>query len=918
MGCSSSTPVQEGDTPGPASTVVDDGGLRVSISIIGVRGAPVSSRVYARTAVLNVPHRRTPLSAVAADGAASFTPESSRFDFVVKGAAMLAAGARVAILKHSSLHDTLLGSVDVALPLPSRGVSAFAGGGTLTVPTPQWLPVSGAEGCEVGVRVIVSPLDGTASGGGYATRTGLLVAQLEGIENLILSPHVAHAIAKAVASSRNAEVRAAAAVLVGKANSFREHASAFAAVLTSATGAGVASPPPDGGPGYRLRVVLTYGLREFAVTAALPAGELPAKLQLSHAQCRVWVSQGEESFVARATVYAEVPTSASASGESATGFLVPIARAWLPIAPCQDGRGHAYRVQLLPVRHAKSGGDAGSSHGSLLQERDLAALKLLGASQGTGLVAPSPSPDGAASPKTPALVMHEALLPQGVAHDDGSGFHGTASPALTALPSGGLHVFGLTVEDGDEVSDVPAGGPSADALGVLMLSCVLLPKAAVEDTIVRRVFKTLDKDGSGTLSYTEGLALFAALGCQMNEGELAAAFRTIDTDGSGTLSMGEVVKCLASSHMPMAYSTLSFLANGPSATRSVLNDLTAVTTLAGSAPPSNARGAGRLVVRDGGRLVVDELGLVCLDRATGVLVAEFIPSYVKTALVLMYHSTLGRTLTSTPAVRLALARLSASEGKEMDSTHSRRHVDTFVRTFNIDLSELDRPLDEFTTFNAFFSRALRPGARPIAAPDDACVAVSPADCRIMAFASHAEAASVWIKGASYSLERLLGGAEGGALSRTLEGGAVVVCRLAPQDYHRWHWPVAGIAGSRTPLPGALFTVSPIAIREPKPDVFTENKREVCVVKSPEFGVVAVVAVGATAVGSIVITTPDNARVSKGDEHGQFKFGGSTVILCFEPGAITLDADLVSNSQRPLETIVRMGERIGVAARSSRG
>jgi len=142
---------------------------------------------------------------------------------------------------------------------------------------------------------------------------------------------------------------------------------------------------------------------------------------------------------------------------------------------------------------------------------------------------------------------------------------------------------------------------------------------------------------------------------------------------------------------------------------------------------------------------------------------------------------------------------------------------------------------------------------------------------------------------------------------------MVIARLAPQDYHRWHIPVNGKLGERTPIPGTLFTVNPIAIRQ-NVNVYTRNKREILELQSKEFGFVVMVAVGATMVGSITILIPDGATVRKGDVHGYFSFGGSTVLLFFERGAIKFDDDLVNNSNDQMETLIRVNTRIGRALR----
>lgn len=219
---------------------------------------------------------------------------------------------------------------------------------------------------------------------------------------------------------------------------------------------------------------------------------------------------------------------------------------------------------------------------------------------------------------------------------------------------------------------------------------------------------------------------------------------------------------------------------------------------------------------------------------------------------------------------------------------------------------------QFETFNAFFYRELKPGARPIAAPRDGSVIVSPADSRMVVYPDLLEATRIWVKGRAFTVPALLG-PECADVAPLFEGGALVLARLAPQDYHRWHLPVTGKLGRRHAIDGALYTVNPIAIRRNVPDVYTENKREVLLVHTVEYGLVAMVAVGATIVGSINIVLPDGTFQRKGACHGYFAFGGSTVLVLFQRGAVQFDADLVKNSRTPLETLVRVGERIGIAA-----
>jgi len=219
-------------------------------------------------------------------------------------------------------------------------------------------------------------------------------------------------------------------------------------------------------------------------------------------------------------------------------------------------------------------------------------------------------------------------------------------------------------------------------------------------------------------------------------------------------------------------------------------------------------------------------------------------------------------------------------------------------------------VESFKTFNEFFYRKLKPAARPIAFQGDPKVAVSPADCRLNAFPTIDEATKIWIKGKNFTLYNLLLSDE---LVAKYTGGSLIVARLAPQDYHRFHFPVDGTVGPSTPIDGSLYTVNPVAVRQPI-DVFTENKRIRTILYSKCFGEVVYISVGATMVGSIVLTSHEGQEIKKGDEHGYFAFGGSTVLLLFLPGVIRFDDDLVVNSTKPIETLIRMGDSIGVATR----
>lgn len=221
--------------------------------------------------------------------------------------------------------------------------------------------------------------------------------------------------------------------------------------------------------------------------------------------------------------------------------------------------------------------------------------------------------------------------------------------------------------------------------------------------------------------------------------------------------------------------------------------------------------------------------------------------------------------------------------------------------------------DSYATFNEFFAREIKESARPIAEPENDLVASSPADCRLTAYQTIDLATEYWIKGKGFSVAKLLDDEE---VAQKFEGGSIVIARLAPQDYHRWHAPVSGEVAAIKDIPGTYYTVNPQAINEPGTlDVFCENKRSVMMLKRSSTGSpIAVIAVGAMLVGSIKYVggvDQPGTTVRRGQCLGAFYYGGSTVIVLFPRGEIVLDQDLVRNStEEKCETLMRVGWRVG--------
>ena len=245
-------------------------------------------------------------------------------------------------------------------------------------------------------------------------------------------------------------------------------------------------------------------------------------------------------------------------------------------------------------------------------------------------------------------------------------------------------------------------------------------------------------------------------------------------------------------------------------------------------------------------------------------------------------------------------------GRKMNKRSSAMRVLPFITDYDLDVDEFAKSPFDYKTFNEFFYRALKAEARPIAAGEN--VAVFPADGRHLAIPDVDAAAGFYVKGATFTLAELFGDT---GLGEKFRGGAMLISRLCPVDYHRFHFPTGGMPGEPRQIGGWLYSVSPVALRR-NLRYLVENKREVTLVESAAFGTVAIIEVGATNVGSIRQSFLPGRAVAKGEEKGLFAFGGSCVITVFARGRIRFDADLVSSSAEWVEVYAKMGDRLGVA------
>ncbi|MCY4523241.1 MAG: phosphatidylserine decarboxylase [Halobacteriovoraceae bacterium] len=241
------------------------------------------------------------------------------------------------------------------------------------------------------------------------------------------------------------------------------------------------------------------------------------------------------------------------------------------------------------------------------------------------------------------------------------------------------------------------------------------------------------------------------------------------------------------------------------------------------------------------------------------------------------------------------------------SLSGKKKVRLFIKKFSIKIDEFlpenESMENPYSSFNNFFIRRFRPDARPFKSAADSL----PAFCEARYFGWQAleESQTIPVKKKYLTAKALTKDAwkEG-----DFKNGPVLLARLCPVDYHRFHFPDNGRIIRHFRIPGKLHSVNPLALAA-KPDIFRTNERRVSVLQSENFGKLLYVEVGAVCVGKIVQTYKKESFM-RGDEKGYFLFGGSTVILFGEKGYWAPDEDIVNNTKRGLETFIKLGDQVG--------
>ncbi|GLT96660.1 hypothetical protein SLE2022_142670 [Rubroshorea leprosula] len=487
-------------------------------------------------------------------------------------------------------------------------------------------------------------------------------------------------------------------------------------------------------------------------------------------------------------------------------------------------------------------------------------------------------------------------------------------------------------DSGFEIFDLLDPSSADKVVGHIRLSCSIEDPMETEKGFARRILSIVDYDGDGNLTYSEFSDLIDAFGNSAAVSKKKELFEAADRNRDGVVSMDELALLLALQQEKEPIMNCCPVCGEILEVSDKLNTMIHLTLCFDEGTGNQVMRGGFLTEKEASYGWIFKLSewahfssydvglnsgssashILVFDRKKKRLVEELIDGKIVLSMRAIYQSKLGLGLMDKGAKEL-LENISERQGKQMNSVESAKDIPKFVEFFKdqINLAEVKYPLEHFKTFNEFFIRELKPHARPIASIEHEDVAICAADSRLMAFKSAQDGQRFWIKGRKFSIQGLLGNE---ISSTAFVDGTLVIFRLAPQDYHRFHFPVSGTIESFLHIPGCLYTVNPIAVNSKYCNVFTENKRVVSIISSADFGKIAFIAIGATMVGSITFLKKEGDNVKKGDEFGYFSFGGSTVICIFEKDAIQIDEDLLENSCRSLETLVSVGMSLGVSAK----
>lgn len=282
---------------------------------------------------------------------------------------------------------------------------------------------------------------------------------------------------------------------------------------------------------------------------------------------------------------------------------------------------------------------------------------------------------------------------------------------------------------------------------------------------------------------------------------------------------------------------------------------------------------------------------------TGQLVRENIEK--EFLLYYLYNSFYGKLIRILLRTKIA-AKLYAFY---QDSSLSKKNILPFIKKHKIDMAQFEKTADEYKSFNDFFIRKLKPDSRVI--NTDKNVLVSPADSKLFVIENLSHKTEFFVKNELFNLDSFLKNKD---LAKEYNNGLMMIFRLAPYDYHRFHFPIDCFATNHKIIHGKYESVNPIAYKSGVQPLIT-NERYINILKTNNFSDIIFASIGAMFVGKIVYTHSSEAEHKKGEEMGYFEFGGSSLVLILKKDTIHPQKHFLENSRSGYETEVKMGDPI---------
>jgi phosphatidylserine decarboxylase len=253
------------------------------------------------------------------------------------------------------------------------------------------------------------------------------------------------------------------------------------------------------------------------------------------------------------------------------------------------------------------------------------------------------------------------------------------------------------------------------------------------------------------------------------------------------------------------------------------------------------------------------------------------------------------------------APLSKLYGEIQNTSWSKSKINPFIKDFDIPMNDFLPKDGKFQNFNEFFIRKFRPGKRTFVENPKEMGAF--AEARYFGYESMTADKKIPVKGSFLSSESLL---ENSEFANIFKNGPLLLARLCPVDYHRFHFPDNGSVITDYRINGLFHSVNPLALKK-NPEIFIQNERHVTILNTENFGKLAYIEVGAICVGKIIQTNTlfPGMTFNKGDEKGYFLFGGSTVIVLGENGKWKPSSDILENTNKGIETYLQLGTSAAV-------